>query len=209
MSSSSGSSPLNSSFGAAVAPCCCVENCMESRESWCGVCHLRREEEDPALEGDVDKLWPSRREQKQDGVALATALDAVECPVDNDGHFGGPTGCDGEDFGTLGPPPSCCPVLCRQKATDFTAAREGKRAGFFDRASRPSAGLPVQASLWSSVNRVVNIPRGRMTAAVVVFTALYRIHHRKWVVDFDKEVEKHEREERHMPCRAATQRSDA
>ncbi|KAE8902877.1 hypothetical protein PF005_g25400 [Phytophthora fragariae] len=34
------------------------------------------------------------------------------------------------DFGDLGPPPSC-PVLCRQKAMDFTAAKERKRAGFF------------------------------------------------------------------------------
>ncbi|EGZ14457.1 hypothetical protein PHYSODRAFT_411214, partial [Phytophthora sojae] len=47
------------------------------------------------------------------------------------------------DFGALGPPPPC-PLLCRQKATDFTAARERKRAGFLGQEEvplRPGLGL--------------------------------------------------------------------
>jgi len=50
------------------------------------------------------------------------------------------------DFGDLGPPPPC-PLLCRQKATDLTASREAKRAGFFSQGppvmQRQSRRLPM------------------------------------------------------------------
>ncbi|KAG2786276.1 hypothetical protein PC129_g5101 [Phytophthora cactorum] len=58
------------------------------------------------------------------------------------------------DFGGLGPPPPC-PTLCRQEATDFTAARERKRADFFGQGlgqrdrpslSRVSRRLPTPVS---------------------------------------------------------------
>ncbi|KAG7378930.1 hypothetical protein PHYPSEUDO_009292 [Phytophthora pseudosyringae] len=40
------------------------------------------------------------------------------------------------DFGSLGPPPPCA-TLCRQKATDCTAARERKRADLLGREPEP------------------------------------------------------------------------
>ncbi|KAG1687258.1 hypothetical protein DVH05_005308 [Phytophthora capsici] len=52
---------------------------------------------------------------------------------------------DSFDFGSLGPPPPC-PTLLRQKATDFTAAREQKRSGFFTQTpslSRVNRRLPT------------------------------------------------------------------
>ncbi|KAF4037277.1 hypothetical protein GN244_ATG10660 [Phytophthora infestans] len=56
------------------------------------------------------------------------------------------------DFGGLGPPPPC-PTLCRQEATDFTAARERKRADF----SGQGLGQQTQLSV-SRVNRRLPTP---------------------------------------------------
>ncbi|KAG6616371.1 uncharacterized protein IUM83_03689 [Phytophthora cinnamomi] len=64
------------------------------------------------------------------------------------------------DLGDLGPPPPSCPVLCRQKATDFTAARERKRAGLSGQEPLRGgpAGLGRQPSVLARVGRRMPAP---------------------------------------------------
>ncbi|KAL4164163.1 hypothetical protein KRP22_004783 [Phytophthora ramorum] len=59
------------------------------------------------------------------------------------------------DFGSLGPPPPCGPILCRQKASDFSEARERKRAGLS--VGEDELG-PVQPRLLTRVNRRLPTP---------------------------------------------------
>lgn len=55
-------------------------------------------------------------------------VERLGCPEDDDDSAWGECAED-----ALGPPPDCGPVLVRQQATDWTAAREAKAAALADK----------------------------------------------------------------------------